>query len=94
MGIKLSKQEILGNPNDMELGSYARRKYILRQELMKQENDILDMGQIPDDEPEICLVCGKVSPYNRLTHIDSRVGFVEGAGQGCFTPEKCLKKNK
>ena len=36
-----------------------------------------------------CVVCGKVSPYTTNTHIDLRVGYVEGAGQGCFQPNIC-----
>lgn len=36
-----------------------------------------------------CVVCGKVSPYTTQTHIDMRVGYVEGGGQGCFQPSNC-----
>lgn len=36
-----------------------------------------------------CVVCGKVSPYKTITNIDMRVGYVEGAGQGCFQPSSC-----
>lgn len=36
-----------------------------------------------------CVICGKVSPYKTTTHIDLRIGYVEGAGQGCFQPEGC-----
>jgi hypothetical protein len=90
--IKITEQEILDKPNDAELGSYIRRKYMVQQQSMKKDIDILDMGQIPDDEPEVCLVCGKFSPYTKSTHIDFRVGYIRGAGQGCFTPETCKKK--
>lgn len=38
-----------------------------------------------------CVVCGKVSPYESSTNINFRVGYVEGAGQGCFQPNKCDK---
>jgi hypothetical protein len=89
--IKITEKEILSKPNDSELGSYIRYKYLVQKDLLKQEKDVLSLGQISDDEPEICLICGKFSPYVRSTHIDLRVGFVEGAGQGCFIPEKCLK---
>lgn len=36
-----------------------------------------------------CVMCGKVSPYITTTNIDERVGYVEGAGQGCFQPILC-----
>lgn len=39
-----------------------------------------------------CVVCGKVSPYKTITNIDMRVGYVEGAGQGCFQPNNCHSK--
>lgn len=90
--IKITEQEILDKPNDAELGSYIRRKYLVQQQSMKKEIDILDMGQIPDDEPERCLVCGEFTPYTKGTHVDFRVGYIRGAGQGCYKPVKCEKK--
>lgn len=39
-----------------------------------------------------CVLCGKESPYTIDTHIDYRIGYVEGAGQGCFQPNNCEKK--
>lgn len=36
-----------------------------------------------------CVVCGKVSPYKTTTDINMRIGYVEGAGQGCFQPSSC-----
>ena len=36
-----------------------------------------------------CVVCGKVSPYKTTTDINMRIGYVEGAGQGCFQPNSC-----
>ena len=93
MKIKITEEEILSIPNDIQLGSYVRKKYVIQKETMKKDVDMLSLGQIPDDEPEVCLVCGKFSPYIRSTHIDMRIGFIEGGGQGCFTPGKCLKKN-
>ena len=94
MGIKIriTEQEILSMPNDNQLGSYIRNKYMVQQQSMKKDVDVLSLGQIPDDEPEQCLVCGKFSPYTRSTHIDMRIGFIEGAGQGCFMPTNCEKK--
>ena len=38
-----------------------------------------------------CVVCGKVSPYKTMTHIDRRIGYIEGAGQGCFQENVCEK---
>jgi hypothetical protein len=92
--IKITEEEILSIPNDIQLGSYIRKKYIIQKETMNRDIDMLSLGQIPDDEPESCVLCGKLSPYTFSTHVDMRVGYVSGAGQGCFTPEKCLKKNK
>jgi len=87
--IKITEEEILEIPNDSQLGSYIRNKYLIQKETMKRDVDVLSLGQIPDDEPEKCLVCGKFSPYNRSTHVDLRTGYIEGMGQGCFTPIKC-----
>lgn len=38
-----------------------------------------------------CIMCGKDSPYEYETHIDFRVGYIEGAGQLCI---KCYKKSE
>jgi hypothetical protein len=43
------------------------------------------------DTLDKCVICGKETPYLRSTHIDHRVGYVEGGGQGCFQPNKCDK---
>jgi hypothetical protein len=43
------------------------------------------------DEHDKCVICGKETPYLRNTHIDYRIGYVEGAGQGCFNPNECGK---
>jgi hypothetical protein len=88
--IKINEQEILGRPNDAELGSYIRKKYIIQKESMKKDVDVLSIGQI-NDEPEICLICGEFTPYTKGTHVDFRVGYIRGAGQGCFSPDKCSK---
>jgi hypothetical protein len=90
--IKITEEEILSKPNDSELGSYIRTKYIVLKDSLKHEKDVLSLGQIPDDEPDMCLICGQSSPYSKSTHIDFRVGYIRGAGQGCFTPDKCSKK--
>jgi hypothetical protein len=33
---------------------------------------------------EICIICGAETEYRFNTHIDYRVGYVEGAGQLCL----------
>jgi hypothetical protein len=33
---------------------------------------------------DICVMCGIETPYSIGTHIDYRIGYIEGAGQGCF----------
>lgn len=38
---------------------------------------------------DICLTCGKESPYTKDTHISERIGYFEGAGQHCFQPNRC-----
>jgi hypothetical protein len=43
------------------------------------------------DTLDKCVICGKETPYLRSTHIDHRIGYVEGGGQGCFQPNKCDK---
>ena len=48
--------------------------------------------EMKSDEYDHCVICGKQSPYKRSTHIDLRVGYVEGAGQGCFDPQMCSQK--
>lgn len=47
------------------------------------QNDFTDNGY------DKCVMCGKVSPYKTTTSIDLRIGYVEGAGQGCFQPQSC-----
>lgn len=41
---------------------------------------------------DVCVICGKQSPYRASTHIDLRQGYVEGAGQGCFQEHICKKE--
>ena len=38
-----------------------------------------------------CILCGAETPYDQSTHIDMRVGYIEGAGQVCTA---CLEENK
>lgn len=63
-----------------------------------------EIGQIPNDHElgryvrhklfeaethDRCGICGRISPYTRDTHINLRVGYIEGGGQGCFRGEQC-----
>jgi len=34
---------------------------------------------------DLCIMCGKETAYDFETHIDYRVGYVEGAGQLCYS---------
>jgi len=31
-----------------------------------------------------CVICGRETPYTTETHIDSRIGYIEGMGQLCL----------
>lgn len=41
------------------------------------------------DSYDKCVICGKETPYLVSTHIDHRIGYVEGCGQGCYQPNTC-----
>lgn len=43
---------------------------------------------------EKCVVCGKDTPYRFNDHIDTRYGYVEGSGQGCYQPNACSSEKK
>lgn len=36
-----------------------------------------------------CILCGVETPYDDITHIDLRVGYIEGFGQLC---SKCYRE--
>jgi hypothetical protein len=38
-----------------------------------------------------CIMCGVETPYDFETHIDMRLGYIEGAGQLC---RSCFNGNK
>lgn len=82
ISITLSEKEIINLPNDMDLGKYIRRKYNITKDELERSLDI---------EYDHCVICGKQSPYTRSTHIDNRIGYIEGGGQGCFQINKCDK---
>jgi hypothetical protein len=73
--ITITEDEIKQYPNDYELGNFIRTKY----------------NEYSNIRYDVCVECGLESPYTIDTHIDYRVGFIEGAGQGCFQKENCKK---
>lgn len=77
--ITLTENDILNNPNDSSLGEMIRQKYWDQKYQKKQNLDSFDH----------CVICGKETPYLRSTHIDYRIGYVEGSGQGCYQPNVC-----
>jgi len=108
--VNLTEEEILGTPNDMELGEKARQKYWIEKEheslrdfdedryvIVTDENGLVKGIHLPSEDPythngyDKCVVCGKISPYKTMTNIDLRIGYVEGAGQGCFQVNLCEK---
>ena len=61
-----------------------------------ENNMVTEVGQsytetIDGVSYDKCVICGKTSPYTTATNIYNRVGYVEGAGQGCFQPNSCVK---
>ena len=78
----ITEDEILKLPNNYDLGSYIRKKY----NMIGKETKTY----ISDDGYDLCVVCGKKTQYKSDTHIDERMGYVEGVGQTCFGTDKCL----
>lgn len=74
MLITINEKEIQQTPNDAELGSLVREKWFDAKKYLEYDS---------------CVICGKISPYKTTQHIDTRIGYVEGAGQGCFQPSRC-----
>lgn len=78
--INVTEKEILSMPNDATLGEYIRKRYW----------DMLEKKMSGEDvEYDECVICGKQTPYTKNTPIDVRVGYVEGAGQTCCSPDNC-----
>lgn len=78
--IVITEKEINDTPNDFELGKKIRTK--LFNELKKFESE-------KNDTYDVCVICGKVTPYKYSHHIDMRIGYVEGVGQTCPNPNEC-----
>jgi hypothetical protein len=83
LDIIISEKEIRSLPNDQELGRYIRKKFYGIKEDLERSMDV---------EYDHCSICGKLSPYTKMTNIEGRIGYDwYGSGQGCFTPNECDK---
>jgi hypothetical protein len=101
--VTITEEEILVRPNYYELGEFTQQKYWQAkrdQEGPKFDDEhfgisIGENGLVTSinrhGDYDICVICGKESPYTKSTHIDVREGYVEGSGQGCFQPNICKK---
>jgi hypothetical protein len=76
--ITINEKEILQNPNNESLGEYVRKKF---------EHEVF----LKNNSYDKCIICGKETPYLKSTHLNDRVGYVEGSGQGCYQPNTCDK---
>ena len=45
--------------------------------------------EIDLSKKDVCVICGKDTPYTIETHIYNRIGYIEGTGQGCHNPIIC-----
>jgi hypothetical protein len=77
----ITEDEVLKLPNNYDLGSYVRKKYNTVSQNIK--------SYISDDGYDLCVVCGRKTQYKSYTHIDERMGYVEGVGQTCVDVNKC-----
>jgi hypothetical protein len=91
--VTLTEKEILETPNAYELGEIVHDRYWSQ----KKEEDLRarilkeNQPEIPLPEYDRCVTCGAESPYTQGHHVDYRIGYIEGAGQGCFQPSECSK---
>lgn len=81
LSLLITKEEILKLPNNYDLGSYVRKKY---NRISEQIN-----SYVSDDGYDLCVICGKKTPYKTEEHISSRLGYIEGVGQTCPEQNKC-----
>lgn len=102
--ITLTEEEILGTPNSYELGTKVQNRYW--QARRDQEGPKIDEDYVylnvnkeglvesitKSEDYDICVICGRESPYLKNVHIDLRKGYIEGAGQGCYQPSVCEHK--
>jgi len=102
--ITITESEILNTPNDSDLGQKIREMYFTEKSSKEAKEDdakyiiITDetgltkgihISDYMDIKYDKCSMCGKTSNYTKNTHIDLRIGYVEGVGQTCFQPEVC-----
>ena len=43
----------------------------------------MDNSSTDEEEVELCVNCGKETQYKKSDHVDTRSGYIEGAGQLC-----------
>ena len=46
------------------------------------------------EEYEVCVSCGEITKYKKTDNIYYRSGYIEGAGQLCFTCSQTRKMHK
>lgn len=99
----LTEKEILETPNYYEMGKKVHdRMWQAKRDqegpqfddehfhMSIDENGLVTSINRPDEHDK-CVICGKETPYLKSTHIDYRIGYVEGGGQGCYQPNVCEK---
>lgn len=90
MDILIKEEEILANPNYYKLGEMISKRYW---HMKKSIDDTVSVRISPEyvseDGFDLCVICGKKSPYYSHASVDLRVGYIDGAGQSCFQPTKC-----
>lgn len=90
MNIIVTEQEIIETPNYYKLGELVSKRYWeLKNEKTTNVSKGEDLDYVSLDGFDLCVICGKKSPYYSHAMIQNRIGYVEGAGQGCFQPNKC-----
>jgi hypothetical protein len=94
--ITLTEKEILETPNNEQLGELVRNKYWKEKDGVEDIDYDMDYFGLNDRKEGLtsydkCVMCGKESPYLMSTHIDLRVGYVEGLGQTCIDKSTCGK---
>lgn len=96
MYVTITGKEILELPNDLELGKFVREKYWkTSDEIIGNNPDehiqleinedglVIGLSKSSDDEYDSCVSCGRKTKYLKNTHIDLRLGYIDGAGQTC-----------
>lgn len=73
--ITISEEEINSRPDDAILGRFVKSK----------------LHDLKSGIFESCLLCGRLSPYTKDTHVSLRRGYILGAGQGCFEELGCVE---